>query len=295
MTGDANLQNFSGMENLNGGAGNGDDRFTFDVTGSISGTIDAGDHTNGDIIDYSLLATVDLTVANALDGVTNAEIVQGNNTNSTLTGGDAANTWLISGENDGSIDTVTFLDFNNLIGGSISDLFILAEGGSITGLINGGAGSNTLQRTNTTGTNDWELTGQYQGRLNGDSFSNIQTLIGSADVADTLTGRDQDNNWLIDGDDSGSVEGLSTTDTITFSEMENLNGGVGVGDDRFIFTDSGAISGLIDAGGHTNGDIVDYSQQTIVNVTLATAFNGVSNAEIIQGNNTDSTLTGDNL
>ncbi len=286
---------FSEMENINGGVGAGDDRFVFTAAGSISGTIDAGDHTNGDIIDYSNLASVSLTVANALDQVLNAEIVQGNNTDSTLTGADAANTWLITGENDGTVAGLTFVDFNNLVGGSLTDIFNLAEGGSITGLIDGGAGSNTLQRSNTTGTNTWILTTANAGTLNGGSFSNIQTLTGSANATDTLTGRDQDNTWLIDGANSGSVENAGATDTIVFSEMENINGGVGTGDDRFVFTAAGSISGTIDAGDHTNGDIIDYSNLASVSLNVATALDQVANAEIVQGNNTDSTLTGANV
>ena len=47
--------------------------------------------------------------------------------------------------------------------------------------------------------------------------------------------------------------------------MENLNGGSG--DDRFTFTENGVISGLIDAGAHTSGDIVDYSLLSIVNIS----------------------------
>ena len=74
------------------------------------------------------------------------------------------------------MDGLIFIDFNNLVGGDLADIFNLSEGGIITGLINGGTGTNTLLRTNTTGNNAWILTGQYQGTLNGNSFTNIQTL-----------------------------------------------------------------------------------------------------------------------
>ncbi|WP_210247073.1 beta strand repeat-containing protein [Aliikangiella marina] len=287
------LISFSEMENLNGG--NADDRFRFATSGSVTGLIDGGDHVNGDIVDYSLQTDVNITLANAFNGVQNAEIIQGNNVNSTLTGDDAANTWLITGENEGSVASITFIGFNNLIGGNGNDLFNLAQGGSITGLINGGGGSNTLQRSNTSGDNTWVITGQHAGTINGNSFSNMQTLTGSASVTDTLIGRDQDNDWDITGNDSGTVAEavVGPSDLISFSEMENLTGGSG--DDRFRFATAGAISGIVDAGGHVSGDIVDYSLQAVVDITVSNAFNGVLNAEFVQGNNTNSTLTANNV
>ncbi|MCW8998895.1 MAG: hypothetical protein OQK04_09295, partial [Kangiellaceae bacterium] len=280
---------FSEIENLTGN--DGDDRFQFASGGSVSGVIDAGNHINGDIVDYSLLTTVDINLSNAFNGVVNAEVIQGNNTDSTLTGDNVANTWIINGENDGTIGGITFIDFNYLVGGSVDDLFVLEQNGLITGLINGGLGNNTLQRTNTSGTNDWVITGEHQGTINSNPFSQIQLLVGSANAIDTLTGENQDNRWTINGNNSGTLsEDISSpTDLISFSEMDNLNGGSM--DDRFQFDINGVISGTVDGGGHNNGDIVDYSLLTTVNINLATAFNGVINAEIAQGNNTDSTLT----
>ena len=136
---------------------------------------------------------------------------------------------------------------------------------------------------------------QFQGTLNGSGFSNIQTLVGSNATIDTLTGINQNNNWMINSLDSGSVAetASSPTDTVNFSGMENLVGGSD--NDRFIFTDNGSISGLIDGGGHVDGDVIDYSLLTSVNLTLSDAFSGVTNVEIIQGNNSDSTLIGDNI
>ena len=72
------------------------------------------------------------------------------------------------------------------------DLFNIADGGRITGSINGGGGTNTLQRSNTSGSNLWELLSAFAGNLNGDSFSNIQILVGSDQADDTLVARNQD-------------------------------------------------------------------------------------------------------
>ena len=90
----------------------------------------------------------------------------------------------------------------------------------MTGLINGGAGSNTLQRSNTTGTNEWIMTAQHQGTLNGDSFSNIQTLIGADNIVDTLSGINQNNDWLINGTDSGTLAESIASPSIPLFSLE---------------------------------------------------------------------------
>ncbi|MCP4471188.1 MAG: hypothetical protein GY815_10960, partial [Gammaproteobacteria bacterium] len=177
-----------------------------------------------------------------------------------ITGNNTETTWLINTENGGSVGGLTFEDFHYLVGGTNNDTFIIADNGSVTGTIDGGLSDNTLQRSNITGDNDWLITGDKAGSLTYDSaiiatFSNINTLVGSStqEVTDTLTGRsDYTTIWLIDGTDT-----VTTSDnTINFSAMENLTGGTN--DDTFTFN-GGSISGTIDADGHINGDIVDYS------------------------------------
>jgi Ca2+-binding RTX toxin-like protein len=61
----------------------------------------------------------------------------------TLVGSDADNTWVIAGENQGTLNTVSFSGIENLLGGAGNDTFIFA-GGSISGLIEGGAGENSF-------------------------------------------------------------------------------------------------------------------------------------------------------
>ena len=56
-------------------------------------------------------------------------------------GRDAAVTWVVSGANSGTYDGQTFTGMENLEGGSMTDVFDLRSGGSLSGSIQGGAGS----------------------------------------------------------------------------------------------------------------------------------------------------------
>ena len=88
------------------------------------GLISGGDNAAGvaDGLDWSQSAgpvVVDLD-AGRFVGI---ETVIGNNVDSTLSGADAPNTWIITGENNGSLNGLQFVDFNNLTGGAGVDTF----------------------------------------------------------------------------------------------------------------------------------------------------------------------------
>src|SRR5262249_46260653 len=75
-----------------------------------------------DILDLSPSATP--AVVNLGAGrFTGIETVIGNNVDSTLIGADTPNTWTITGANDGTVNRLRFVDFNNLAGGSGVDTF----------------------------------------------------------------------------------------------------------------------------------------------------------------------------
>jgi hypothetical protein len=74
---------------------------------------------------------------------TNVSLNGGQGTN-TLAGPDTNNTWRLGGSG-GTLDgTVTFLRMANLVGGAGNDLFVLSNGAGVTGSIDGGAGTDTL-------------------------------------------------------------------------------------------------------------------------------------------------------
>ncbi|MCP4322013.1 MAG: hypothetical protein GY787_09220, partial [Alteromonadales bacterium] len=207
----AYVTEFSNIQNLTGNADN--DLFVFGANGAVSGTVDGGD--NGSVSTNKLIA----------HGV--------------------ASEWDISGENAGTLHlddagadgfeggkVAGFTQVQNITGGSAGDIFVFGTNGKTTGQLDGGTGgTNTLQRTNTSIANDWILASSNGGTLNGAIFSNINEIIGSSTVADTLTGQDAGSTWIVTDKYSGEITG-----SIEFSEIENLVGGTG--NDTFDFSDN---------------------------------------------------------
>ena len=62
----------------------------------------------------------------------------------TLVGPDTDTRWNITGQNAGDVAGVVFADVENLIGGSGSDLFVLADGSSVGGRLDGRGGPDTV-------------------------------------------------------------------------------------------------------------------------------------------------------
>ncbi|MCA9166756.1 MAG: VCBS repeat-containing protein [Planctomycetales bacterium] len=100
---------------------------------------------------------------------------------------------------------------------------------------------------------------------------NIEQLIGGSGN-DTLISGDGDNIWIIDGLNTGTLNGVA------FTGIENLQGGIG--NDMFIFLPGGSLSGSIDAG--AGNDTFDFRQ-------------GGSVAGTLIGSLDDDTLIGDDL
>ena len=95
----------------------------------------------------------------------------------------ALNEWNINAMNSGTVTgiTGTFTNVQTLMGGSGTDIFRLT-GGSLSGTLNGGAGTNYLYADN--GANNWQITADNSGTVNGvmAGFSNIQHLMGGTGV-----------------------------------------------------------------------------------------------------------------
>lgn len=167
-----------------------------------------------------------------------------------LTGTNSDSTWRIIGSNAGTINAgVSFNAIENLVGGSGNDTFIFGLAKSLSGTVDGGQGSNTLDysayRT--------PIVANLQtGAITGTrGFRNVTTLVGGLG-ADKLTGLDVSNVWNITGYNAGSVGNYS------FRSFENLSGGNL--DDAFVFADGQKLSGKIDGRGGI--DALDYSAYT---------------------------------
>ena len=155
-------------------------------------------------------------------------------------------------------------------------------------ILNGGAGANTL--TGATITNTWTVRANNKGDINGTvHFSNVQNLGGGAgddtftffgagaltgsiaggDGTDTIFGSDADDQFVINGENSGRV--INRLGTGGFTGVESLSGGLG--DDTFSFFAGGNLTGAI-AGGAAgpNGNTI-VGNDSGVTFTIAGAAN----------------------
>ncbi|MEM8645889.1 MAG: LEPR-XLL domain-containing protein, partial [Pseudomonadota bacterium] len=199
----------------------------------------------------------------------------------TLASGDDDNLWMITGEDAGDLNGAAFVDVENLTGGAGDDVFQFMSGGSISGVVDGGGGNNTLdfsaQTVNVVADLDLgtaSLTGAVRDVQNAVGGAGDDTLTGTIgdnillgglgnDVFNGLGGNDQffgaegddtliglsEEEWLVTNLNAGTFGGS------TFEEIENLTGGLG--NDRFGFSEAGSLSGEIDGGGGDN--TLDYS------------------------------------
>ncbi|WP_196137586.1 hypothetical protein [Aliikangiella sp. G2MR2-5] len=251
---------FTDFNNLTGGAGN--DSFVFGASGSLSGSIDGGSGT--DSIDYSALSSVWVDVTS----LTQIESILGNGVDSTLYGGNANNSWSITGSNIGDVGGIAFDGFNNLTGGTGNDTFIFEINGDLSGNLTGGNGYDTI---------DYSALASVSVDLT--TLNEIEALVGN-DIDSTIIGDNNNNTWNVNGLNQGSVSGID------FTGFNNLSGGTG--NDTFVFSASGSLSGNLLGG--AGSDTIDYSALSSVMVDITT----LNSIESLIGNAIDSTLFGGN-
>lgn len=262
------INSFSQVENLTGGSGV--DAFVFANGASLSGIINGGSGT--DLVDLAAEAgTVAITLGSS--GYSNIESFIGNNLDSTLTGSATNNTWIISGNNDGSVGGISFTNFNNLVGNISSDVFQFQDGSVITGAIDGGAGLDTVDQS--------AQSGVVNVLLGATGFSSIETFIGN-NTSSTLSGDNIANTWAITGSNSGTIG------TVNFTGFNNL---LGNNNSDSFSLNGGNISGTVDGGAGSDTIVADNTSNswTITtadggNVTGISAFSGIEN---LTGNTQD--------
>jgi filamentous hemagglutinin family protein len=256
--GSVNTQAFSNIENLTGGTDN--DTFTFNTGGSITGSIDGGvGGTN--TLDYQIgtatgAISVNLTdqTATYVNSISNINKLVGSTASTTdaLTGANGTNKWNITGGDSGDINgtgNFVYSSIEYLSGSAGNDTFSF-QGGLVSGTINGGpSGTNTLDYSNTAiaitvNLQDSSAPQVFRDKANG--FTNINNLVGSSSVSDTLIGNNQVNQWNIVGTNGGNING-----SFTFSSIENLTGGSA--NDTFSDLSRGRYTGGIALTGTMNG------------------------------------------
>ncbi len=266
--------NFASASDAGGG--------TFNITtGSLSGSIAGGTGSalsyagNAGPISVNLETGAATSVTGGITGI-NAVIGSGS-AGDALAGTNANTTWTINNTNDGTLSTgFTFVDFENLMGGSANDTFVLS-GGTLSGSINGGGGSDTLAGSTTysiSGPNTGTATGIASfagmeiltGTSGNDTFtlqSGVATFNGTINGAagtDTLAATNGANNWVVAGVGSGT---LNTT--TSFTSIESFVGGTGP--DTLSGTAPGATVNMTDPTSLTVGTL--NTGTGVVNLTAA--------------------------
>ncbi|MCB1206349.1 MAG: hypothetical protein KDN18_18965, partial [Verrucomicrobiae bacterium] len=144
----------AGFENLIGGSFS--DRFVFLPGSRITGTLAGGPSPtlSDDILDYSqfgratwvdLSGVSDPRAAGITGGFTGINRFVGSTSGrDVFRGPSAATSYLISGSNRFGTSSFLASGFENLVGGESADTFTLYDGGSLSGRIFGGAGTDTL-------------------------------------------------------------------------------------------------------------------------------------------------------
>ena len=288
---------FSGVGNLRGNTGA--DTFAFAgagllLSGNVTGvggndTLDLSARIGAITISQSG-TTTGSGVGGTVSGVTN---VIGNGAGTTFLGGNLTQTYAVTAPDAFSVGGQNLIGVGSIQAGSQDDTFVVAAAGSLSGTLNGGAGSNTLDLS-ALGVANFNLSGSASGI--GGGFLNIGTLIGNG-ATSTLTGTNTGSTYAVAGANSGSVnDGVTTTN---FSGVANLTGGTGA--DVFQVGNAGSLSGTIAGGGGAGVNTLDLSARATANFGLANASSG--NASGITGGysaittlvgNGSSTLTGTN-
>ncbi|RMG84481.1 MAG: hypothetical protein D6712_11210, partial [Chloroflexi bacterium] len=333
------------VENYHGGTG--DDRFIFAPGANLGGTID-GD-LGDDRMDFSQFTTpfnfTLFTVLGTLDGFQGSDAsvgvtsfdningVVGSSANDTLTGGNTNNTWNITENDGGKINSggrdFFFSGVENLVGGNQNDTFIFDGDYTISGSIDGGAGVGhdiidlsaytTVREVHLTalGTNDG-----YQGTVSDQtSPSPVPTIVNGFDnidafIATTISGTAGDNlfldydsasSWNINANNGGTLTDNTSSRDFDFTNFDNIFGAPTQAD-HFDYNANVSISGNVD--GRGGADHLDFTDTTVAhsftldNLGTTDGYQGTvtpgiggrfDNIDIISGSSSQSGIAGDSV
>lgn len=283
---------FTGFGNVSGG--DAADVFSVSSAGAMSGWFSGGDGTARDQINFTSQLPVSVWSAGTaptesgwhwLNGGFDVVTAPANAQNRFASDSSRAQVWNFSGTNSGTVAEVgasaalSFSGFGRLLGGQGDDEFVFAAGSNLTGLLDGGEGTNSLDLEALTAS----ISVSIGNRENTDlRIDRIQRIAANEDPArnNWLRGADQNNQWKISGANAGELNG-----SVQFSGFANLRGGAA--DDQFIFQQLGGLSGQIDGGAHDQGDVVDYgSLINAVLVDLSSAARLLNVEELVGNDNT---------
>jgi len=293
--GDGNdqLDGGTGNDKMYGGAGN-DTYIVRDAADQVNENKGEGNDTVQAAINYTLpsatkgTATVPASeienlvlIGTALIGTGNEldNNIIGNNLNNTLSGG-AGNDTIDGGVGN---DTISGNDGNDfLIGGPGADKY------------DGGNGFDEVIYSNAV-TVDLTTPANSTGDAQGDTFVNVELIVGSSQ-ADTLLGG-KGNDGFFGGAGNDTINGGAGNDGIEGGDgNDSLNGGDGVDTVTYQHSSSGVTVTLhknlaADVGGDADGDIIT-NFENLIGSNFDDKLTGDSNANALQGLAGDDYLNG---
>ena len=292
--GNDTLTGGSGPNTFAGGSGNdlitsrgANDTYLFENNWGVDTIVDSGG--TSDKFDFSAVTSNLTATLGSLSVTSGANAVQGAGggpvlgiesiaagtgvdtlISTAVVGSGSLNNWTLNGVGTGNINgLIQFSRFENLTGGNPDDRFVFA-GGSVTGVINGGAGVNTLDYSAVSQTVDVNRVTPTAPLIK--SYSNIDPVIGGTSNADVLIGDNAAATWTLDGSNRGNIGG-----NFQFSSFENLTGGSS--DDTFLVAANGSLTGkLLGSAGNDNVSLA--GKQTALTATIQ----GMNRGRVVDGN-----------
>ena len=261
---------FTGFENLTGGTAA--DVFQFAAGAGVSGRVDGGN--GADTLDYSRYSasvTVNLATGAATGtgavptgGARNFESLIAGTDSDTLIAANTPNSWAVTAPGTGTVAGFSFAGVENLTGGTANDTFTFSPGAGVGGVINGGAGTDTVAGPDDA--NAWAVTNFNAGTLNGTVFNGVENLTGGtgADTFAFAAGRSV----------AGVVDGGNGDDSLDYSAYTTA---VTVNLGSQTATGTGGITGIEAVAGGTAAD-------TLIGANVASAWTLTgTNAGVVNG------------
>ncbi|PKG84097.1 hypothetical protein CXF85_09255, partial [Colwellia sp. 75C3] len=309
----ASTVNFSGFENITGGAQR--DSFTFSsVDSDIDGVISGGSGTDSLVLQVNKDYVIELgdNVTSNLNINEMENVVANTSAINTLIADDVDNVWLIDKVRGGNLSysnsIVDFTNIDNIYGGAQKDTVTVSTGNSANGisLIDMGDGNDSFigvsgKVTNVVGgigNDNFTLTSvnieeQMDGGEGVDSITyneDVSVTIGddiigfesliAANKSGVINGQSgADSSWTVSGLNTGFVTDSSTQQTaLAFTGFSTINGSDGV--DSIFIQGNGALSGIIN--GNDGADTLNVDLDDTRNtVNSLVSFDGGDGNDIV--------------